>query len=414
MRQFSPMPLFGCPREEGLEMTTTAVPDVIDRRVDQLLSEHPLAKTSPEEFWGAQFDLGLAWPSFPEGVGGIGASPAEAALATQALGEAGAPSDNVGRNLIGYGMGAPTVVAHGTAEQQNRWLRKLFTAEEIWCQLFSEPGAGSDAAGIGTRAMRDGDEWVINGQKVWTTLGHTAKWGMLTARTNPAVPKHRGITYFIIDMDQPGVEVRPLRQITGESEFNEIYFTDARVPDANRLGGVGEGWRVSVTTLMNERVIIGENVSPRGEGAIATAVEVWRNSDSDDQARRDDLIRLWVDAEAIRLTSLRDRTARLRGTPGPEGSTLKLQWAELRKRTFAWAVDMMGAEGMLYPEAYEFRTPETMAVDHSPQWQFLRSRANSIEGGTSEILRNVIGERVLGLPREPRVDLELAWKDIAP
>ncbi|MDE0234929.1 MAG: acyl-CoA dehydrogenase family protein, partial [bacterium] len=226
------------------------------------------------------------------------------------------------------------------------------------------------------------------------------------------VPKHRGITYFIIDMDQPGVEVRPLRQITGEAEFNEVYFSDARVPEANRLGGVGEGWRVSITTLMNERVTIGESISPRGEGAIATAVEVWRNSGSDDQARRDELIRLWVDAEAMRLTSLRDRMARLRGTPGPEGSALKLQWAELRKQTFAWAVNMLGAEGMLYPEAYQFRTPETMAVDHSPQWEFLRSRANSIEGGTSEILRNVIGERVLGLPREPRVDLELAWKDI--
>ena len=393
-------------------MTETAIRDLIEDRVDRLLSGHPPTKTSPEEFWGAQFDLGLAWPSFPEGMGGIGASPGEAATVTTALAEAGAPTDNIGRNLIGYGMGAPTVAVHGTPEQRDRWLRKLFTAEEIWCQLFSEPGAGSDAAGIGTRAIRDGDEWVVNGQKVWTTLGHTAKWGMLTARTNPGVPKHRGITYFIIDMDQPGVEVRPLRQITGEAEFNEVYFSDARIPEANRLGGVGEGWRVSITTLMNERVIIGESISPRGEGAIATAVEVWRNSGSDDQARRDELIRLWVDAEAMRLTSLRDRMARLRGTPGPEGSTLKLQWAELRKQTFAWAVNMMGAEGMLYPEAYEFRTPETMAVDHSPQWEFLRSRANSIEGGTSEILRNVIGERVLGLPREPRVDLELAWKDI--
>ena len=206
-------------------MTTTAVLDVIDQRVDRLLSEHPPAETSSQKFWGAQFDLGLAWPSFPEGLGGMGASPGEATGVTQALREAGAPADNIGRNLIGYGMGAPTIVAHGTADQQNRWLRKLFTTEEIWCQLFSEPGAGSDAAGIGTRAMRDGDEWVINGQKVWTTLGHNAKWGMLTARTNPAVPKHRGITYFIIDMDQPGVEVRPLRQITGEAEFNEPSST---------------------------------------------------------------------------------------------------------------------------------------------------------------------------------------------
>jgi alkylation response protein AidB-like acyl-CoA dehydrogenase len=386
---------------------------VIEEKLNELISNHPPAETSPEDFWGAQFDLGLAWPSFPKGSGGMGVSPSEAATANQFLAKAGAPSGNVARNLIGYGMGAPTVAVHGTSGQKQRWLRKLFTAEEIWCQLFSEPGAGSDAAGIGTSAVRDGDEWVVNGQKVWTTLGHNAKWGMLTARTNPGVPKHRGMTYFIIDMDQPGVEVRPLRQITGEAEFNEVYLTDARVPDGDRLGEVGEGWRVSITTLMNERVSIGESISPRGEGAIATAVEVWRNSDSDDPGRRDELMKLWVEAEVIRLTSLRDRMARLQGTPGPEGSTLKLQWAEFRKQTFAWAVNMMGARGMLYPEAYEFRTPDSLETDHSPQWEFLRSRANSIEGGTSEILRNVIGERVLGLPREPRVDLELAWKDVA-
>ena len=393
-------------------MTKTDTDRRIEGRLEQLICDHPPSETDPVDFWGAQFDLGLAWPSFPEGSGGLGVSPVEAALVNQVLGDAGAPTDNIHRNVIGYGMGAPTVVAHGTPEQKRRWLRKLFTAEEIWCQLFSEPGAGSDAAGVGTRAVPDGEEWVVNGQKVWTTLGHNAKWGMLTARTNPGVPKHRGITYFIVDMDQPGVEVRPLRQITGEAEFNEVYFTDARVPDRNRLGGVGEGWGVSITTLMNERVVIGESISPRGEGAIATAVEVWRNSESDDAARRDELIRLWVEAEAIRLTSLRDRTARMRGTPGPEGSTLKLQWAEFRKETFAWAVNMMGAHGMLYPEAYRFRTPESLATDHSPQWQFLRSRANSIEGGTSEILRNVIGERVLGLPREPRVDLEPPWKEV--
>ena len=378
-----------------------------------MISAFPPADTSPVEFWGAQFDLGLAWPSFPQGSGGVGVSPSEAASISRFLHDAGAPSDNLSRNLLGYGMGAPTVVVHGTPEQKQRWLRQIFTAEEIWCQLFSEPGAGSDAAGVGTRAVRDGDEWVVNGQKVWTTLGHNAKWGMLTARTNPGVPKHRGITYFIIDMDQPGVEVRPLRQITGEAEFNEVYFTDARVPDSDRLGGVGEGWRVSVTTLLNERVAIGENISPRGEGAIATAVEVWRHSGSDDPARRDELMQLWVEAEALRLTGLRDRLARLAGTPGPEGSTLKLQWAEFRKKTYAWAVNMMGAGGMLYPEAYRFRTPDQLESHHSPQWQFLRSRANSIEGGTSEILRNVIGERVLGLPREPRVDLERPWKEVS-
>ncbi|MYK56331.1 MAG: hypothetical protein F4035_07715, partial [Acidimicrobiia bacterium] len=234
-----PTPPCGCPEQRGFQLTEAARAPV-EGRVDRLLASHPPTETGPEEFWGAQFDLGLAWPSFPEGMGGMGASPAQAALATRALAEAGAPTDNIHRNLIGYGMGAPTIAVHGTPEQRDRWLRRLFTAEEIWCQLFSEPGAGSDAAGIGTRAIRDGDEWVVNGQKVWTTFGHTAKWGMLTARTNPGVPKHRGITYFIIDMDQHGVEVRPLRQITGEAEFNEVYLSDARVPEANRLGGVGE------------------------------------------------------------------------------------------------------------------------------------------------------------------------------
>ena len=213
----------------------------IEERLDQLILEHPPTETDPMEFWGAQFDLGLAWPSLPEGSGGLGVSPAQAATVGRLLGEAGAPTDNVARNLIGYGMGAPTVAVHGTSDQKQRWLRKLFTAEEIWCQLFSEPGAGSDAAGVGTSAVRDGEEWVVNGQKVWTTLGHNAKWGMLTARTNPSVPKHRGITYFIIDMDQPGVEVRPLRQITGEAEFNEVYFSDARVPDPQPPGGSGGG-----------------------------------------------------------------------------------------------------------------------------------------------------------------------------
>ena len=191
-------------------------------------------------------------------------SPRHQQTVMERLAAAGASSDNVTRNVIGHGMGAPTVLAHGTEEQRRRWLRPLFTAEEIWCQLFSEPGAGSDVAALATRAVRDGDEWVINGQKVWTTLAHTARWGLLVARTDPDVPKHRGLTYFVIDMDQPGVEVRGLHQITGEAEFNEVFFSDARVPDAYRLGDVGEGWRVSMTTLMNERVAIGSVVQPQG------------------------------------------------------------------------------------------------------------------------------------------------------
>ena len=362
-------------------------------------------------FWGRQFDLGLAWVHFPEGDGGLGVARSLQPVVNERLEAIGASFSNITRNVIGYGMGAPTVVTHGTEEQRRRWLRKLFTAEEIWCQLFSEPGAGSDFAGLATRAVRDGDEWVVNGQKVWTTLAHTAKWGLLVARTDTEVPKHRGLTYFVVDMEQPGVEVRPLRQITGEAEFNEVYFNDARIPDGNRLGDVGDGWRVSLTTLMNERVAIGATQQPRGSGAIATAVAVY--SENPQPERRDELMQLWTEAEAMRLTNIRASQMLTRGTPGPEGSTGKLHWAELNKRIYDFAVDLLGAEGMLYPETYRFRIPdETSLGRRSPQMSFLRSRANSIEGGTSEIMKNILGERVLGLPGEPRVDKDLAWKDV--
>ncbi len=362
-------------------------------------------------FWGRQFDLGLAWVHFPEGDGGLGVSRSLQPVVTERLEAIGASFSNITRNVIGYGMGAPTVVTHGSEEQRRRWLRKVFTAEEIWCQLFSEPGAGSDFAGLATRAVRDGDEWVVNGQKVWTTLAHTAKWGLLVARTDTEVPKHRGLTYFVVDMEQPGVEVRPLRQITGEAEFNEVYFDDARIPDGDRLGDVGDGWRVSLTTLMNERVAIGATQQPRGSGAIATAVAIYSRNPQPE--RRDELMRLWIEAEAMRLTNLRAAQMLTRGTPGPEGSTGKLHWAELNKRIYDFAVDLLGSEGMLYPETYRFRVPdETSLGKRSPQMSFLRSRANSIEGGTSEIMKNILGERVLGLPGEPRVDKDLAWKDV--
>ncbi len=383
----------------------------VDAALDQLLSEHdPLDETS---FWGAQFDLGLAWVHFPEGYGGLGVSPALQTRVHDRLDAVGVSRANQARNIIGYGMGGPTVLTHGSDEQRSRWLRPLFTAEEIWCQLFSEPSAGSDVAGLATRAVQDGEEWIVNGQKVWTTLAHTAKWGMLVARTDPDVPKHRGLTYFIIDMDQPGVEVRPLRQITGEAEFNEVYFTDARVPDAYRLGGVGDGWRVSLTTLMNERVAIGSAIPGRGEGAIGMAVALWKEYGQGDPVKRDELMRLWVEAEALRLTNVRAARARSAGTPGPEGSTAKLHWADLNKRIYAFCVDLMGSEGMLYPETYAFRAPDESAMGRrSPQMNYLRARANSIEGGTSEIMKNILGERVLGLPGEPRLDKDLPWREV--
>src|SRR3954454_23970321 len=381
-------------------------------RIEQLLAEHPPKGTDPKEFLGAQFDLGLAWVWFPEGEGGLGLSPGLQKLINERLEEAGGPLP-FRRNPIGYGMGAPTVMSHGSEAQKKRYLRPLFTAEEVWCQLFSEPGAGSDVASLSTRAVRDGDEWVINGQKVWTTLPHLARWGMLVARTDPEAPKHKGLTYFVVDMTQPGVEVRPLRQITGEAEFNEVYFTDARVPDSDRLGDVGHGWGVSVTTLMNERVSIGGGtISPSGGGAIGAVLRLWKDrTDKGDTVMRDRVVHAWVEAEVLRLTNLRAAQNRQQGTPGPEGSIGKVISADLNKRIYSLAVDLMGPEGMLY-DSYEMVRPATAMESNTVAKAFLRARANSIEGGTSEIMRNILGERVLGLPGDVRVDKELPWSQV--
>jgi len=317
------------------------------------------------------------------------------------------------RNPIGYGMGAPTLVAHGSDEQRSRYLRPLFTGQEIWCQLFSEPGAGSDVASLATSAVRDGDEWIVNGQKVWTTLAHLARWGMLIARTDPDAPKHKGMTYFVIDMHGPGVDVRPLRQMTGEAEFNEVFMTDVRIPDAERLGDVGEGWRVSLTTLMNERVSIGGAIPPREGGLIRVPLDTWRNGAGEraDATARDELMKLWIEAEVLRLTNIRASQLRSVGTPGPEGSVGKILSAEHNKKVTSFVLDLMGADGMLYTSYEMVRPTATMSWD-CPQKAFLRMRANSIEGGTTEVMKNILGERVLGLPGDVRTDKELAWKDV--
>ena len=379
----------------------------IEDLTDTLIAEH-LGEPTPE-FLGAQFDAGLAFVSFPEGHGGLGVSPGLQRVVNERIVKAGGPIPPLG---IGHGMGAPTIAAHGTDEQRTRWLRPLFTGEEVWCQLFSEPGAGSDVASLATTAVRDGDEWVVNGQKVWTSLAHHSRWGLLFARTDPDVPKHRGLTYFVVDMHQPGVEVRPLRQMTGQAEFNEVYFTDARVPDANRLGDVGDGWRVALTTLMNERVSIGGSSFGSGWAPIQWALATWRDHGDGDPVRRDLVMRAWVDAEVLRLTNLRAAGARKVGVPGPEGSIAKLAMAELNKRIFALCENLLGPQGMLFPKSYEMDRAHTgLGYDTVQEW-FLRSRANSIEGGTSEVMRNILGERVLGLPGDVRVDKDVAWKDV--
>ncbi|MFN0090811.1 MAG: acyl-CoA dehydrogenase family protein [Acidimicrobiales bacterium] len=364
-------------------------------------------------FLGAQYDLGLAWVHFAEGDGGLGLSPRLQRVIQHEIVRRGGPQP-AQHQILGLGMGAPTVATHGTPEQRRRWLRPLFTGEEVWCQLFSEPGAGSDVAGLATRAVPDGDEWVVNGQKVWTSVAHLAKWGMLVARTDPEAAKHAGLTYFVIDMHQPGVEARPLRQMTGQAEFNEVYFTDARVPDADRLGGVGEGWRVALTTLMNERVAIGGGQPQRGEGSIKFALDAWAarpRSGPADAAAKDELMRLWVEAEVNRLTNIRAAQLRTVGNPGPEGSISKVAYAEFNKKVMAFVMNLLGPEGMLYGD-YAGQDEYRFDGYGDPRAYFLRVRANSIEGGTTEIMRNILGERTLGLPGDVRVDKDLPWSKV--
>jgi alkylation response protein AidB-like acyl-CoA dehydrogenase len=314
---------------------------------------------------------------------------------------------------IGLGMAAPTILRHGSDEQRKRWLRPLWTGEEVWCQLFSEPGAGSDLAALGTRAVEDGDGWIVNGQKVWTSLAHEARWAILIARTDPALPKHQGITYFVCDMTDPGVEVRPLRQITGEAEFNEVFLTGVRIPDAHRLGAVGEGWRVAQTTLMNERVAIGGGAVPREAGFIGVVTREWRERpEVRTPGHHDRLMRLWVSAEAGRVAAQRLGEQLAAGQPGFEGSAVKYAYARLNQEISGFELELLGEDGLRYDD-YTMRRPTISDwQQRSPGYRYLRAKGNSIEGGTSEILANIIAERVLGLPQEIRADKDVAWKDL--
>src|SRR5690606_1799535 len=307
----------------------------------------------------------------------------------------------------------PTIREHAQTDELKRfWLRPLATTEDIWCQLFSEPGAGSDLAGLATSAVPDGDDWIVNGQKVWTSLAHRARWGLLLARTDPDAPKHKGLTYFVLDMHADGVETRPLRQMTGQAEFNEVYITDARIPDAHRLGAVGDGWRVAMTTLMNERSALGGSGNRRGSGTIADAVALWASRpDLHTPVMRDRLTRLWLRAEAQRLTAERSRATATVGGPGPEASIGKLVGAELNQEIYQFCMDLLGPEGVLY-HSYDMDGGSGDDWRGPIQQRYLRSRANTIEGGTSEVMRNILGERVLGLPGDLRADAGMPWKEI--
>jgi alkylation response protein AidB-like acyl-CoA dehydrogenase len=393
--------------------TTTGVDEArIIELTDELLSKFPPKSVSVVEFLGTQFDMGLAWVHFPEGHGGLAANPKHQRIVNEKLAAAGAPF-SMPRNPIGHGMCGPTVVEWGSEEQKKRYLRPLFTGEEVWCQLFSEPGSGSDFAGLSSKGVRDGDEWIVNGQKVWTTLAHLSRWGLLVVRTDPEQVKHQGLTAFVVDMKAPTVEVRPLRQMTGEAEFNEVYFTDTRIPAKEMLGNPGDGWRVSLTTLMNERVSIGGSIPQRGSGTIAHAVKAWSGLPSErrDASTKDELMKLWIRAELLRLTNIRANQNRKMGSPGPEGSIGKMESANLNKDIYSFTMNVLGAEGMLYG-SYEMVRPESAMGFDSLQKAFLRSRANSIEGGTTEVMKNILGERILGLPGDVRVDREVSWSKV--
>ncbi len=383
----------------------------VDALVDELLETFPPSSTDPVTFLGEQFDRGLAWVHFPEGLGGLGVNPKLQKNINEKVFAAGGPNAGY-RNPIGYGMCGPTVAVWGSDDQKSRYLRPLFTGEEIWCQLFSEPGSGSDFAGLSSRGVRDGDEWIVNGQKVWTTLAHLARWGLLVVRTDPEAVKHAGLTAFVVDMHAPTVEVRPLRQMTGEAEFNEVYFTDTRVPDSERLGNVGDGWRVSLTTL-DERAGLDRRLDPgRGSGVIAPLVKAFKALPAERrEAELDDVMKLWVRAEVLRLTNIRANQNRKMGDPGPEGSIGKMASADLNKDVWAKTINVMGADGLLYG-SYEMIRPEVASGFETNQKAFLRSRANSIEGGTTEVMKNILGERVLGLPGDVRVDREVPWSQV--
>jgi alkylation response protein AidB-like acyl-CoA dehydrogenase len=418
---------------DTLDTSSTPDADRVRRALTQLLADHQPAGTDPREFLGAQFDAGLAAVDFPVGDGGLGVDADLQRVVAERLYDAGAPNAYL-RNPLGVGHVAPTLVAHGSPWQRRRFLRPMFTGEEIWCQLFSEPGAGSDLAGLSTRARRTEDGWRITGQKVWTSLAHDSRWGMLIARTNPDVAKHLGLTVFIVDMTHPGVTVRPLRQMTGDAEFNEVFLDEVVVEDSHRLGPVGGGWRVTITTLMNERVAMSGRSPAKGSGLIGEAFRLWHEIGAQDPVLRDRLAAAYSRGEAHRLTVLRAERAGA-ASPGAESAVLKLLGTEHTVRTYDLLLDLMGPQGLLYDDYgdgdrqvhvttgtglnaagsftadFERSHPTALTVSDLKRG-YLRSRANRIEAGSSEVMRTVLAERVLGLPRETRPDRELPWSEV--
>ncbi|HEY5192486.1 MAG TPA: acyl-CoA dehydrogenase family protein [Solirubrobacteraceae bacterium] len=330
------------------------------------------------------YDAGWAAPAWPAEYGGRGASLTESAIYFEELGLACVP---LPANVLGLLLGGPTLMVWGTDEQKERYLAPILSAEEIWCQGFSEPDAGSDLASLKTRAVKDGDGWVVSGQKVWTSGAQYSKWCMLVARTDGDVPKHKGLTYFLMDMEQQAVQVRPLRQITGEDEFNELFIEEARIPDENVVGGVGNGWKVALTTLMNERAGLGFALQVRLRQLLDDTLAVAReNGLLENPLYADALAELHIRCESIRLLAWKGLTDIERyGQPGPEGSLVKWLWSDTNQRLTQLAAEIVG--------------PAALTAGTSWSYELLRARGNTIEGGTTEVLKNIVAERVLGLPR---------------
>lgn len=379
-------------------------------RVERLLAEAPSpAIDGGIPFRAAQFDAGLAWVSFPVGHGGLGLPPGHQVVVDRLLRDAGVEPANL-RNPIGYGNVAPVLAAYGTDQQRRRYLRECFTTEDIWCQLMSEPGAGSDVAGIATSARRDGPGWRLRGQKVWTSLAHVARWGLAVVRTDPDKPKHAGLTCFIVDMHAPGVDVRPLRMLNGKADFNEVFLDDVPVSDDNRVGEVGGGWQVVRSNLDGERAAFGaEGDEPDpGEDLLAW----WARAGLDDPVLTDRVMAAVIRSRAARLTAERTRRGAAGGAVHP--AIVKLLSSEAKQHALEVALDARGVEGTLYPpDGYALEQPVRVGImQGGAAARYLRVQALTIEGGTSAVLRNVLADAVLGLPREPRFDTGISWREI--
>lgn len=392
-------------------METITERDKVLDRIGELMTRFPdPANADPIEFLGCQFDLGLAWVHFDEGFGGLGLSAGHQPEIDRRLHDSGAPAS--AGDYIGLHQGASAIHAAGTDAQRQRFLRPIFTGEEHWCQLFSEPGAGSDLAGLATRAAADGDEWIINGSKVWTSGAIHARWAILLARTDPELPKHRGLTFFICDLHQPGVDIRPLRQADGNAHFNEVFLTEARIPDSLRIGDVGQGWGISLACLNSER----DGAGDAFRRPVSHLLELWRawpdRTSPHALALRANLLRVLVDAMVLDYLILRVREAQDRGGSTPLGSVLKVAASEHTQRLSNVVVSLMGPGGQVGFDYDSLESDFESRLAAVPHMLVVRSRAMSIEGGTNEIQRNIVGERVLGLPGDVRTDKNVPWREV--